>query len=79
MPPPNSGKTGKRPTKGVFCAPSDSAEDEPLRRGGFEVEIELRIAVWFTIKFDLHRVDPGSSGTREEQAEIDVGSGLADG
>ena len=52
---------------------------EALRRGGFEVEIELRVAVWFTIEFDLHRIDPGSSGTGEEHAEIDVGSGLADG
>jgi hypothetical protein len=27
---------------------------EALRLGKFEVKIELRIAVWFTVKFDLH-------------------------
>ena len=36
---------------------------EALRHGGFEVEIELRVAAWLTIKFDLHRGDPGSSGS----------------
>ena len=56
-----------------------AADVEALRIGGFEVEIELRVAVWFTIEFDLHRIDPSSSGTRQEHAEIDVGSGLADG
>jgi hypothetical protein len=39
----------------------------------------LRVAVWFTVKFDFHRIDPSSSGTCEHNTEIDVGSGLADG
>src|ERR1700733_15849791 len=52
---------------------------EALRLGRFEVEIEFGVAIWFTIQFDLHRIDPGSPGTGEDRAEIDVGSGLADG
>jgi hypothetical protein len=56
-----------------------AASVEALRLGRFEVEIELRVAVWFTIEFDLHRINPGSPGTGEDHAEIDVGSGLADG
>src|ERR1700691_2223323 len=59
---------------------STAAGVEALRcLGRFEVEIELRVAVCFTIELDLHRIDPGRSGTGEDHAEIDVGGGLADG
>ena len=62
-------------TAGVATA----ADVEALRIGGFEVEIEPRVAVRFTIKLDFYRIDPSSSGTGEKHTEIDVGSGLADG
>src|SRR5580700_3510846 len=54
-----------------------AADVEALRIGGFEVEIQPWVAVRFTIEFDFHRIDPSSSGTREDHAKIDVGSGLA--